>query len=65
MAWQAFQNLLQNKRNTDVPQDMSSGEENCTIGFIVEFIATAIWFPSLYISETHSLMMVVSYNQNV
>jgi len=42
MAWQAFQNLLQNKRNTDVPQDMSSGEENCTIGFIVEFIATAI-----------------------
>jgi hypothetical protein len=32
----------QNKRNTDTPRDMSSGEENCTIGFIVEFIATAI-----------------------
>jgi hypothetical protein len=37
-----FRICYQNKRNTDVPQDMSSGEENCTIGFIVEFIATTI-----------------------
>jgi hypothetical protein len=31
-----------NKQNTDVPQDMTNGEENGTVGFIVEFIATAI-----------------------
>lgn len=36
-----FRICCQNKRNTDVPLDVSSGEENCTTDFAVEFVATA------------------------
>ena len=45
--------------------DISSKDKILAIGFTVECVATAVWYPPLNTSETWNLMMIAPYTRNL